>query len=275
MSYQFKEVRENVISVLNHLLGDTAHLMKGGQALALHLREASAQNEARFSKDIDFSLASAFPFSRDDFCSKFKAYYNKTFTGVLAVRDITADKSPRDPTAYFGVRVQINFGERHSGGSIGHKIYFSDIGSQAVTIDFSCNELVPGMAIISLGGVQTACVSLIVAEKLRALCSYPHKPDLNPNPRPKDFYDLFVIYTVLFNRHPAGEQLLEIKSLIEECFAIREMPLALLQRLEDPDVREFTPEITSNKFLIHLSWILGSNELLLPRSIVIHSNFST
>lgn len=239
MSHLFSEVRENIIGTLNGLLGTTSHLMKGGQALALHLALADAEKEARFSKDIDFSVSGVFPFSLKDFCTRFKQYYNENFFGPLAVIAVKAVKAPKDPTEYFGVKVQMHFGEVDSNGRMGKKVYFHDITSLAVTIDFACNERVPELLVVRFGDVRTARVELIVAEKIRALCSYPYSPNSQQNPRPKDFYDLFVIYSVLMGKNPTVEQLKEIKLQVVESFRVKSMPLDLIDRLEDPAVIEF------------------------------------
>jgi hypothetical protein len=92
---------------------------------------------------------------------------------------------------------------------------------------------------IRVFNARIASVSLIVAEKFRALCSNLHDSALNPAPRPKDFYDLFAIYAVCFNRNPALKDLKEMKDLLQKCFDIKDMPLDLLTQLGSSEQKAF------------------------------------
>ena len=114
------------------------------------------------------------------------------------------------------------------------------IESLAVILDFSCKEIVNG-AFLEIGdsNIHIAKAELIIAEKFRALCSNKHDPNNNFLPRSKDFYDIFILYVEKYNRSPGTKVIKEIRTYIERCFSIKDMPIELLKTLEESSQREF------------------------------------
>jgi hypothetical protein len=240
MDYFFAEVKDKMIAALQELFGGQPYLMKGGQALALHLNRANAQKYARFSKDIDFSFPASFPYDPKQIGAAYMQLYNShAKDDRLLINAASAEKLPQDRNVYFGIRMSVSFGKRKVGGVSHHKEFLTDIESPVVIIDCTCNEYVDDVVVVSFGGVRTATISLIVAEKFRALCSNLYDPKANTFPRPKDFYDLFVIYVVLFNRQPNQSVLKEIKDLLQKCFDKKAMPLSLLDSLDSDKQKAF------------------------------------
>jgi predicted nucleotidyltransferase component of viral defense system len=240
MDYYFSDIKDHIIKTLDAVLGPNNYLMKGGQALALHFKRIHAESEARFSRDIDFSFGSStIPFDTNEFRREFERLYNSQPPRSLFVRDMKLEKIPPNDKAYFGIRVSMNFRTATAGGKLGHKEYFKDLDSTAIVIDFTCNEFVNDRVIVTIGGIKVANVALIVAEKLRALCSNLHEPELNPMPRAKDFYDVFAIYAICFRGSPAPKDLKEMKDLLRECFAVKNMPLDLLDPLGEVAQKAF------------------------------------
>lgn len=239
MDYFFTDVRDKMIAVLQELFGGQPYLMKGGQALALHLNRAEASKDARFSKDIDVSFPASFPYDPNRIGAAYMQLYNGNADGQLLINAASAEKLPQNRDVYFGIRMSVSFGKRKPGGVSHHKEFLKDIESPVVIIDCTCNEYVDDVVVVSFEGVRTATISLIVAEKFRALCSNLHDPKTNTFPRPKDFYDLFVIYVALFNRQPNQSALKEIKDLLQKCFAKRAMPLGLLDGLDSDKQKAF------------------------------------
>jgi predicted nucleotidyltransferase component of viral defense system len=240
MEYNFNDIKPSLIHTLVAALGDAAYLIKGGQAISVHFERIHAASEARFSRDIDFSLSTpSFPVDLKRFLHDFQRIYNSNPQYSLQVRNIKLKKIPENEAAYFGIRMSINFGKKKPDGRPGKKVFFKDIASVAIVIDFACNEYVDDAVTSSIDAVKIAKIPLIVAEKFRALCSNLHDPGLNPFPRPKDFYDLFAIYSLVFKRVPDPSSLREISLLLNRCFALKNMDVSLLKQLDTEQQKSF------------------------------------
>jgi hypothetical protein len=79
--------------------------------------------------------------------------------------------------------------------------------------------------------------AMIAAEKFRAICQQlpDYEKRRNPAPRPRDFYDIHTIATCA----GCDLSLPEHHALIQNMFAAKEVPLALLSQIGTESVREF------------------------------------
>ena len=241
MDYYFSEIKDSIISVVTDILGHNEYLLKGGQAMREHMRLAGDDILARFSRDIDISLPyESFPLPLREFGELAKRNFNEKSEASLGIKAISVSKIPQDEDLYFGLRVGLNFGKKGQRGHVGKKVYFKDIESLAVVIDFSCKKVVAD-SFISSGDpkIHIAKAELIIAEKFRALCSNEFDPKNNILPRPKDFYDIFILYVGKYNRDPDGDTLNSIHDYIDKCFDIKNMPLDLLKNLDNSSQRDF------------------------------------
>ena len=241
MDYYFSDIKESLLTVVTDILGHNEYLLKGGQAMREHMRIVGDDILARFSRDIDISLPyESFPLPLSDFSELLKRKYNEISEVQLGIKAISVSKIPQNEDAYFGLRIGLNFGKKNQKGHIGNKIYFKDIESLAVVIDFTCKEVVAD-SFINLEDldIHIAKAELIIAEKFRALCSNEFDPKNNILPRPKDFYDIFILYVGKYNRDPDSDTLNCINDYIVKCFEIKDMPLELLKNLDNGSQRDF------------------------------------
>lgn len=240
MSYKFNDILPDLVNTISIILKSKTYLIKGGQAVAHHLKSDGHDIDSRFSRDLDVSIKDeSFPIALDQFKIQMIELFNQTTSSELFIKDIDIVKMPDDPNAYFGIRLNMFFGEKTRTGAIGKKRYFSDIESLKVVIDISCGQFISPKYCKKEGIIKYATFPLIIAEKFRALCCHSFDPELNPLPRSKDFFDIFLIFNLIYQRKPDKRILMNLKTASEKCFAIKNMPLSLLQTLYTDEEKEF------------------------------------
>lgn len=236
----FEDILPYLIESLSSSLHEVNYLIKGGQALKHHFEQKGYSGEARFSRDIDVAFESkSFPSQMEDFKTAFKESFDKR-SKQFKIKAMELTKFPNDPDVYFGLRLDIQFGQLKADGSVGKKLFIKDLESLKVSVDLSCDEVVDSAEIEFVDDViKYAKIPLIVAEKYRALCSNLHSEDATIRPRSKDFFDLFLIYAKYYQRNPDAKTIKEIQNLLNVCFKKKEMSLEYLKKLEDPSQKEF------------------------------------
>lgn len=245
MSLKLIEFLPDFMDSLARVIQDHDYLLKGGQAIRQQVTKYASPEDARYSRDVDISFSSeSFPFPPEELKSALIADYNSRSDNNILIKPKTCvlQKLPQDEKVYFGMRLRFNVGKKRLDGKAGNKQYFTDIDSFTVIVDFTVHEIVEQSAIEILDGrTRTATPPLIVAEKYRALCSLidPQQTTGQLDPRPKDFFDIFLIYNVIYDRDPKEAILRKVSALLNKVFAIKRMNLDLLERLYDPDQKTF------------------------------------
>jgi hypothetical protein len=254
MAYLFTEFLSDFIEAITHVLKDEHYIIKGGQAILYHMKKASASNDARFSRDIDISFSSeSFPIDKDLFINNLVAQYNnisKQF--AIEKEDCILRKLPEDESLYFGLRLVLNVHERKENGTIGKKVYFKDIDGLAVVIDFNCGEIIETNYIEFVNhNIKIATIPLIIAEKFRALCSQIENiiPNYRPTPRPKDFFDIFIIINKYYHNNLSNDVIQTIKVALNQCFNKKSMDLKLLNKLYEDNVKIFHESMFDDQVL--------------------------
>ena len=112
--------------------------------------------------------------------------------------------------------------------------------SRTIDIELSYSEAVPNIDVVTIDAVETKVYAplLIVIEKLRALCQqlpeYPRRA--HKTPRSRDYYDICAVLDAQPDIDLASDDALAVFGGV---FAAKAVPLALIGRLGDPDVRNF------------------------------------
>lgn len=257
MAYLFTEFLPDFIEAITHVLKDEFYMIKGGQAILYHMKNASASNDARFSRDLDISFSSeSFPIDEELFMNNLVHQYNSlSIQFLLDKNDFILRKLPEDENLYFGLRLVLNVHKKNRDGTLGKKVFFKDIDSLAIIIDFSCAEIVESNYIYFVDHkIKIATIPLIIAEKFRALCSQIEnlKPIYRPTPRPKDFFDIFVIFNRYYHKNPSDDDIQKIKTALSQCFNKKSMDLQLLKKLYDENVKHFHELMFDDQVIITL-----------------------
>ena len=58
-------------------------------------------------------------------------------------------------------------------------------------------------------------------------------------PRSKDFFDIFLIYNIVFQRKTSRKDLVNINHVLDKCFKMKNMNLELLKELDSEQQRSF------------------------------------
>lgn len=250
----FSEFIPDFLEAITQALKDEEYLIKGGQAILYHMKTISASKDARFSRDLDISLSSdCFPIDIELFKNKLVENYN-TISNLYSINidDIIVRKLPSDEDLYFGIRLVLNVHRKNKNGIMGKKVYFQDLEGLAVVIDFNCSEFVDANFIEFVENkIRIATIPLIVAEKFRALCTQLENinPRYKPTPRPKDFFDIFLIFNKYYQKNPTEHNIHEIKEAMKKCFERKSMDLELLNQLFDDNVKYFHESMFSVQVL--------------------------
>ena len=245
MSELYAEFLPNFLDALLYVLSDYNYLIKGGSAIKYHLESLNKGVDARFSTDIDFAFSSkSFPVDFDKFKKQLIQEYNSKDANKFHIIEKNFDiiKIPKTDDFYFGIRMSLNIRKLKKDGNTGKKVFFSDINSLAIIADFTVNEIVEDPYFEETENkIRFATIPLIIAEKFRAICWQLEENTINQykNPRPKDFYDIFILYTVHYKREISNSHLYLIKDAMKKCFSIKNMSLDLIDCIDNEKVINF------------------------------------
>lgn len=245
MSELYAEFLPNFIDSLLKILKNHNYLIKGGQAIQHHLKSLGNDNDARFSKDIDFSFSTdSFPVDLERFKSQLIEAYNSIEGNQYGISDENFDiiKLPNSEDFYFGIRMRLNIRKRKADGNLGKKLYFKDIESLVIIADFTINEVVDEPYIIETDNeIRLATIPLIIAEKFRAICWQLDEflENEKKSQRPKDFYDIFILYNIHYKKNIDSKNLKLIKNAMLMCFNIKKMDIELTKYIESETVKNF------------------------------------
>lgn len=217
-------------------------VLKGGNALQIVHQVIN-----RSSIDIDFSIEGDFnEVELENMEIKLKNIFDDTFSKEgLKVFDVKFIHKPKkgDIPEWKGYNIEFktiekdkyeNFATDEERRRNAIKI---DINKQSpkFTVDISAYEYVNDATKVEIDGVviKVYTLDMILLEKLRALCQtmLGYKEivsTINPNKkRARDIYDIYQIYKIV------GESIGDRKELLEEIFKAKQVPLSLLNNMEE------------------------------------------
>lgn len=245
MSALYNEFIHDFLDSLIYVLDAHNYLLKGGQAVKYHLKKMNFENDARFSKDIDFSLSEkSFPINQKDFKKRLVEKYNSIPGNNFGIKEneIKVKKLPLSEKAYFGIRLSLVVREKKDDKISKDKVFFRDLESILVMVDFTVNEVVDeSLTVKNASGIRLAGIPLIISEKFRALCSQLDEcieADYK-TPRPKDFFDIFLLYNVVYKKKVSDEIKALLRQNLYKVFHIKNMEISLLKKLESDTVKSF------------------------------------
>jgi len=97
------------------------------------------------------------------------------------------------------------------------------------------------LTVKNASGIRLAGIPLIISEKFRALCSQLDEcieADYK-TPRPKDFFDIFLLYNVVYRKKVSDEIKALLRQTLYKVFHIKNMEISLLKKLESDTVKSF------------------------------------
>lgn len=240
-SISLHEFTDGFFPVLARNLPQNHYLIKGGQAISFHMTNVESPENVRYSKDIDLSFKSSnFELDKNKFLETIVQEYNRTETTKFFIleKTIQLERLPKDKNLYFGWK--LSFAVSRKDGSPG-KVFFKECNSVFIRIDFTFGEVVSDKWVVVCKDINYAGIPLIVAEKYRAICSQIEGavPGVIITPRPKDFYDISILFNTVYKKSPSKKELVFINDAMSECFSIKEMSLKLLERLDDNEIKLF------------------------------------
>lgn len=230
-------------------------VLKGGNAL-----ELAYQMNARASIDIDVSMEKDFEdagLTITQVQEKLSASLDQTFweNGYkmfdMKLEEQPRKKHPAQAATWGGYRVAFKVITKEQFERIGQEnveqlrresIPVSE-GKKIIKIDISKYEFVAPSEETDFHDfiIRIYSPRMIVFEKLRAICQqmkeYASANHTSRSPRPRDFYDIYMIITHLdpsldFQEHANQE-------MIKAFFHIKDVPLHLLGNILNEDVRQF------------------------------------
>jgi len=245
MSDFYNEFLPDFLDSLIYVLDTNDYVLKGGQAVKYHMHKMGRDIDARFSKDLDFSFSAlSFPIEYDAFKIQLIERYNSIPDNKFGIKskDITITKLPNSDKAYFGIRLSIAVRLYKNGKIISEKAYFNDIESLYIIIDFSVNEIVEDyLTIKDNSGIKLAGIPLIISEKFRAICSQLQEYENveYKTPRPKDFFDIFLLYNICYGKKPSLKIIKLIRDALDKTFAIKDMDMSLLKKIDTDAAKSY------------------------------------
>ncbi|HOP75648.1 MAG TPA: nucleotidyl transferase AbiEii/AbiGii toxin family protein [Bacillota bacterium] len=228
-------------------------VLKGGNALNI----AYSVND-RASIDIDISMAEDFT-DIDEIKRKIENALVTTFAEEkITVFDIELQPRPmrknmREENAFWG-GYRLNFklinNERRDvlrnnlEAMRREAIIVNSKNHRVFKVDISKYEVCKEKEAIELDGIliYVYTPTMIIYEKLRAICQQMEEyrqqiETITPTPRARDFFDIYTI----FQHWGETLDLYSPKNLelLKEIFEIKKVDLRLLNRIKDPDIKEF------------------------------------
>lgn len=229
-------------------------VLKGGNAL-----EIAYKVHSRASMDIDVSLESDFEelgFTIEEVERKIRKSMKGAFedSGYI-VFDFKMSKrplklAPELDKKWGGYAVEFKVIREEQAAKAGHELEKMRKTSLAVAgtkknmkIDISKYEYVSPATEAEIDDyiVRVYTPRMIVMEKLRAICQqlpeYQAIMHSSISPRPRDFYDIYVICTTMDEHLDLSED--ENWEMLQNFFSIKEVPLSFLLQIEEQQTRDF------------------------------------
>lgn len=231
-------------------------VLKGGNAL-----ELAYELNSRASMDIDVSMEkdfAEFNLTVEEVEEKIKFQLNRTFSeNNYQVFDIKLTEKPKkkkvvDDLNWGGYLIEFKVIHSDDYGRIGENnieqlrresLVVSEKSTKRVQIEISKYEFTKPSEEAELEDyiIKVYSPRMIIFEKLRAICQqmneYTEAIRTSSTPRPRDFYDIYVIKGNLEPNLDLNS--FENQALIKEFFKVKHVPLKLIGRIKDPEVREF------------------------------------
>lgn len=236
-------------------------VLKGGNAL-----EIAYKVHSRASMDIDVSLESDFEelgFTIDEVETKIMKSMKGAFEDSdYIVFDFKMSKrplklAPELDKKWGGYAVEFKVIREELAAKAGHDLEKMRKTSLAVAgtkknmkIDISKYEYVSPATEAEIDDyvVRVYTPRMIVMEKLRAICQqlpeYQAIMRSSISPRPRDFYDIYVICTTMDEHLDLSEA--ENWEMLHNFFSIKEVPLSFLLQIEEQQTRDFHEQEFSN-----------------------------
>lgn len=242
-------------------------VLKGGNAL-----EIAYKVHSRASMDIDVSLESDFEelgFTIEEVETKIMKSMKGAFedSGYI-VFDFKMSKrplklAPELDKKWGGYAVEFKVIREEQAAKAGHelekmrKISLAVAGTKKnMKIDISKYEYVSPATEAEIDDyvVRVYTPRMIVMEKLRAICQqlpeYQAIMRSSVSPRPRDFYDIYVICTTMDEHLDLSEA--ENWEMLQNFFSIKEVPLSFLLQIEEQQTRDFhEQEFSSVRDTVH------------------------
>ena len=242
-------------------------VLKGGNAL-----EIAYKVHSRASMDIDVSLESDFEelgFTIDEVETKIMKSMKGAFEDSdYIVFDFKMSKrplklAPELDKKWGGYAVEFKVIREEQAAKAGHDLEKMRKTSLAVAgtkknmkIDISKYEYVSPATEAEIDDyvVRVYTPRMIVMEKLRAICQqlpeYQAIMRSSISPRPRDFYDIYVICTTMDEHLDLSED--ENWEMLQNFFSIKEVPLSFLLQVEEQQTRDFhEQEFSSVRDTVH------------------------
>lgn len=242
-------------------------VLKGGNAL-----EIAYKMHSRASMDIDVSLESDFEelgFTIDEVKKKIEDSMTATFEEEsYLVFDFKMSRrplklSPELDKKWGGYAVEFKVITETQAAKVNHELEKMRKTSLAVAgtkrnlkIDISKYEFVSPATDAEIDDyvVRVYTPRMIVMEKLRAICQqlpdYKEIMHSSITPRPRDFYDIYVICSTMDEHLDLSEE--ENWEMLQNFFAIKEVPLTFLLQIEEQQIRDFhEQEFSSVRDTVH------------------------
>lgn len=242
-------------------------VLKGGNAL-----EIAYKVHSRASMDIDVSLESDFEelgFTIEEVETKIMKSMKGAFEDSdYIVFDFKMSKrplklAPELDKKWGGYAVEFKVIREEQAAKAGHELEKMRKTSLAVAgtkknmkIDISKYEYVSPATEAEIDDyiVRVYTPRMIVMEKLRAICQqlpeYQAIMRSSISPRPRDFYDIYVICTTMDEHLDLSED--ENWEMLQNFFSIKEVPLSFLLQIEEQQTRDFhEQEFSSVRDTVH------------------------
>jgi Nucleotidyl transferase AbiEii toxin, Type IV TA system len=229
-------------------------VLKGGNAL-----ELAYKLNSRASMDIDVSMEKDFEdfgLTVDAVCSKLNKRLEETFEEAgYKVFDIKLGERPKkkrtvDDLNWGGYQVEfkvISYEDYMRIGDNLDKLRRESLvvagDKKVIKIDISKYEFTAPSEDTEFHDyvIKVYTPRMIIFEKLRAICQqmkeYTKIVRSSQSPRPRDFFDIYVIKETLEPHLDLSS--VENQEMLKEFFNIKQVPVELLAKIKDPEIKEF------------------------------------
>ena len=257
MTVNLNEIRE--LTIISLFADDELMdilVLKGGNAL-----ELAYKLNSRASMDIDVSMSKDFEdfgLTIDKVEGKLEYQLNQTFSEKnYQVFDIKITEKPKhrrtvDDLNWGGYQVEFKVIHSQDYNRIGKEnleklrresLVVTEGDKKVVKVDISKYEFTEPSEETEFKDyiIKVYSPRMIIFEKLRAICQqmkeYTRTVKTSQTPRPRDFYDIYIVKENLEPNLDLSDS--ENLSMIKNFFEVKKVPLNLIGRIGDAEVRDF------------------------------------
>ena len=245
LDINFDEIKKLVIKSL--FVDDDFYdlfVLKGGNALSIAYKLSN-----RSSKDVDVSMAKDFLIENEEVLKKlenafekiFKNSEYKTFDFKLSKRPMSIDEGKKLFWGGYLLEFKVIEREKYNENDIQttrkSAINLGKKGSKSFTVDISKYEYTLDKQEMDFDGLSIFVYTpiMIINEKIRAICQQMEEYPFNKgNPRPKDFFDINLIFItpecgvndeIFLSEHNLN--------MLKEMFTLKKVPLELIDKISE------------------------------------------